>query len=701
MTHALPVARSGRGRARIAAAIVLATIALRCGAEITPAFPSNEDLRHFGALADPQLSPDGTRALLRVTDSTADGGKTHLWLLDVGGAAPRQLTFSPDSDKRGEDSGRWSPDGRSVLFLAHRGEGARLYELPMNGGEAQLLNLKVRPAIDASRLADALPPAKATDPPAATEELPLDIGSFSVSPDGAWIAVIAHDPETPGEKKQKEAKADAEWVDRDPHGTRLYLYRRSTQVLTPVAVPADVQGVAWSDDGARLAAVVESPNHAGDLGPANAAWQVEAADPEHPRRIDALPASVGPVAWSADGRSLVYRAQARRDAPPGYDDLYVLDLATRTTTNLSDGLDGTVNGDPIPLANGGVAEHAVHGLDLTVAIYAPGRAPPTWLHLPVASVLAVGTNTRRSGWLFVGSSGGQAPAVYYAAELAAEARRLPAPPIAPAGLRSVAAKRLQWRNEGRTIDGLLYLPPGSDGRPPPLVVQVHGGPTGAYTDRYDPFVDFLVGHGWAVLHTNPRGSTGHGAEFAAANKNDLGGADYRDIMAGVDYVLRTERVDPQRMALMGYSYGGEMAGFVEGRTDRFKAIVSGAPVIDQYSEYGTEDDSWYDRWFFGKPWEHPADAWRQSPLARVGAAKTPFLLLQGQADVTDPLGQAQEMYRALRQAGVPVSLVTYPRDDHGALARAMYGSPAREPWHGYDARRRIVTFIEAAFDGAR
>jgi hypothetical protein len=149
----------------------------------------------------------------------------------------------------------------------------------------------------------------------------------------------------------------------------------------------------------------------------------------------------------------------------------------------------------------------------------------------------------------------------------------------------------------------------------PLVVDVHGGPLGAWADSYSPFTNFLVGRGWAVLRANPRGSSGRGPAFAAANKNDLGGGDYRDIMAGVDAVLKQFPVDPVRMALIGYSYGGEMAGFVEGKTDRFKAIVSGAPVIDQFSEYGTEGDSWYDRWYFGKPWEHMADAWRQSPLA--------------------------------------------------------------------------------------
>ena len=125
--------------------------------------------------------------------------------------------------------------------------------------------------------------------------------------------------------------------------------------------------------------------------------------------------------------------------------------------------------------------------------------------------------------------------------------------------------------------------------------------------------------------------------------------------------------------------------------------MSGAPVIDQYSEYGTENSSRYDRWYFGRPWEQPADFWRQSPLAGAGHATTPFLLLQGEGDTTDPVGQSEEMYRALRQMGVAVDLVTYPRENHGPLARGMYGQPTTEPWHGFDARQRVVEFFAKAF----
>jgi dipeptidyl aminopeptidase/acylaminoacyl peptidase len=174
------------------------SVALPAAAVDTPdSFPSNETMRHFRSLNDPQLAPDGTRALLRVDDSAADGGKSHLWLIDVGGKKPRQLTFSPNTDKRGERAGQWAPDGQSILFLAHRGEQTSIYTGPMDVGEAHALDIKVRPIVDASKVKDALPPAKPGETPEPVEDLPVDIESFRVSPDGAWLAFIAHDPETP------------------------------------------------------------------------------------------------------------------------------------------------------------------------------------------------------------------------------------------------------------------------------------------------------------------------------------------------------------------------------------------------------------------------------------------------------------------------------------------------------------------------
>ena len=683
-------------------------------------FPTNEQLRRFKTMSDPRLAPDGKRILIRITDATADGAKSHLWLTGVDGEDPRQLTYSPDADKRGEYEGEWMPDGQSILFLAKRGEHSSLYQLPMNGGEAKAFELKVKPVVDQARFPDALPlkdqEAKPGDPKSSDRpstpktdtkadadsgEVPIDVKGYKVAPDGKSVAIIADDPQTPGEKAQKEGKADAQWVNHNPHGSRLYLLHVATGKLMLLPVQPDVRDAYWSGDSSKLLAVAEGMNGADDLGPARSSWLLSIPDSSQPQKIAELPPTIGAAAWSADGKSIVYLAQAQHDAPPGYEDLYLYDTGAKITHDLSDGFKGSArHAPPVPLADGSVVQLVELGFHGEVARYAPGASEPELLALQPSNVSAVVTNTQRTGWLFLGSGGGNPPGLYYTADLKSGATPVKMPQLIPEHMLSVAPKQLQWKSDGFTIDGRLYLPPEAARQPVPLIVEVHGGPLGAYSDAHEPWIDFLLGHGWAVLRTNPRGSSGYGAAFAAANKNDLGGGDYRDIMAGVDTVLKTEPIDSNRMALIGYSYGGEMAAFVEGKTTRFKAIISGAPVIDQHSEYGTEDSSWYDRWYFGKPWEHPEDAWRQSPLAAAGNGRTPFLLLQGEGDTTDPLGQSKEMYRALRQAGVPVDLVTYPRDNHGPLAMAIYGYPVPEPWHGFDARRRMVAFIQKAFDAA-
>jgi len=653
-------------------------------------------------------------ALFTVTDATADGGKAHLWLAPVDGKEKaRQITFAPPADKRGEHSAAWAADGRAVYFLAKRGEHTQLFRLDLRGGEAQPFELKIAPVVDESKEKNAIPPTgaekkdgdkKADEKPGEKkdETLEIDVAGYAIAADGKELAVWARDPETPGEKKQKEAKADAEWVNHEKHATRLYLAALKSDgtlegALKPVPVEPDVRGAEWSPVADRLVVFTEPPNDLGDLGPAGAAWLVDAAVPEKAAKIAAVPATVGGGIFSADGKTILFGAQTPEDAPPGYDELFALaaDDAGAKPVRLSAGFKGQLNARGLFAAGAEAVTAAGVGTRSTVVRVAlDGKSAPQPVELGAAVIGNLNTNRTATGWLWTAESGGAAPKLCYAVKLGEGCTTLATPELAPAGLRAVEPELVTWKSDGLTIEGLLYLPPDAAGKKVPLIVDVHGGPFGAWENRYDAYAAFLLGHGWAVLRPNVRGSSNYGVAFGAANKNDLGGGDYRDVMAGVDAVLAKYPLDANRMALIGYSYGGEMAGFVEGKTDRFKAIVSGAPVINQFSEYGTEGGSWYDRWYYGKPWEHFEDAWRQSPLAGAAKAKTPFLLLQGGADTTDPVGQSLEMYRALRQEGVPVELVTYPRENHGPLAGGMYGRPSPEPWHGYDARQRLVEFLE-------
>jgi dipeptidyl aminopeptidase/acylaminoacyl peptidase len=696
-----------------------------------PHYPTNEDLRHLKALGAPQLSPDGKFVLFTTTEATADGGASHLWLAVVGGQdKARQITFSPPSDKRGERGAQWAPDGTAIYFLAKRDEQTQLFRLDLRGGEAAPYDLKVVPAVDESKIPGAIPPpGTALDkkpsettteksaekkPAAAADVLPLDVGDYAPSPDGKWLAVWARDPETPGEKKQKDAKADASWVNHGLHGTRLYLAALKTDgsvdgALKPVAIAPDVHGAIWSQAADRLLVITEKPNEASDLGPAGAGWLVDAATPDKPVKLEGIPATVGGgAAWRPDGAEVVFAAQTPEDAPPGFDELFALALngfeaGAGPARRFSAGFAGQMYGGSLFYAADGslVATAGMGTRMIPVRIALDGKTPPAPVDLGAAVVEGLSTNRQQTGWVWLNNGGGQPETLCFALKLGEPCRALATPELGAAALRWVKPELVSWKSGGLRIEGLLYLPQSAaDSAKVPLIVDVHGGPLGAWTDRNDPLAAFMVGHGWAVLRPNPRGSSNYGVKFAAANKNDLGGGDYQDVMAGVDAVLANYPLDAGRMALMGYSYGGEMAGFVEGKTDRFKAIISGAPVIDQFSEYGTEGDSWYDRWYYGKPWEHMDDAWRQSPLSGAAHAKTPFMLLQGQSDSTDPEGQSEEMYRALRQEGVPVELVTYPREDHGPLAGGMFGRPSPEPWHGFDARQRIVEFIDKGFASA-
>ncbi|MGB8259243.1 MAG: hypothetical protein WCE75_02780, partial [Terracidiphilus sp.] len=298
-------------------------------AAAAPHFPTNDDLRHLRAVSSPQLSPDGRQVLFTVTDSTADGARPHLWLApvadpDASQAKARQLTFSPPADKRGERGAQWSPDGQAIYFLAHRSEHTQLFRLDLRGGEAAPLDLKLLPAVDESKEKDAIPPpaptpappvasAKPADtkPEAAPEPIETDISGFALSADGKWLAFWARDPETPGEKKQKDAKADATWVNHDAHLTRLYLPALNPDGLPqgsphPASVPPDIHSAVWSQAAGRLLVLTEPPNDLSDLGPASQLFVLDAAAPDKPHKLASVPLTVAAAAFSPDESAIVF-----------------------------------------------------------------------------------------------------------------------------------------------------------------------------------------------------------------------------------------------------------------------------------------------------------------------------------------------------------------------------------------------------------
>ncbi|MEG3124449.1 S9 family peptidase [Sphingomonas sp. GB1N7] len=626
------------------------------------------------------VAPDGRSVLAAITETTANGGLPHLWLL-APNAQPRQLTFR--TGERGESDGTFAPDG-SILFLATTSGTKSLYRLPATSGEADRLQFgKTDGTVTAHWGGVAVKDA-------------LSIAGYNTSPDGRTLAVWADDAEAAAIKARRDRKDDGYAHDIPDKRKHLYLVDAVTGAARMVPLDGAFTGADWTYDSAELIITTDPEND--ETGPDARFWRVNAATLK-PTPID-LPRTASGVALLPGRARLVYSDQCAEDAPPGCTYISVKDLGTGQTRNLTRGFEGDMPSGYEVLPDGDLAMAIGTRTRSRLARLSTKTGVVTWLpstEQPVAYALT--SNPRHSGWAYIATGPTKPPTVMLMPGLGAKSVALATPPLTPSNWPQVASRVVTWQNEGLTIEGLLYLPKVAPGTKVPLVVNVHGGPAGRFQDDYSPLVQMLVAEGWAVFQPNIRGSTGYGAKFTAANKNDLGGADYRDVMTGVDAMLKSYPIDADRMALIGYSYGGEMAGFVVGKTDRFKAIVSGAPVINQLSEYGTEDGTFYDRWYYGKPWLNFTDAWRQSPLSTAGNAKTPFLLLQGEKDVTDPLGQSMEMYRALKQSGAPVALVIYPREGHGDTGGSFRGAASQEPWHGVDLRRRMFGFLRDAFAG--
>ncbi len=232
---------------------------------------------------------------------------------------------------------------------------------------------------------------------------------------------------------------------------------------------------------------------------------------------------------------------------------------------------------------------------------------------------------------------------------------------------------ITWKsNDGMEVEGVLLKPVGyAAGRRYPTLVVAHGGPAGAYTNNYRvgglEGGQLWAGQGWAVFYPNPRGSTNYGEKFLRANVNDWGGGDYRDIMTGVDALIARGIADQDKLAHIGWSYGGYMTAWVVSQTTRFKAAMVGAGLTNMASMYGTNDiPNVLVTYFGGIPSKETMALYTgRSAMTFIENVKTPTLILHGANDERVPTGQAYELFRGLKDRGRSTELVFYPREGHG------------------------------------
>jgi dipeptidyl aminopeptidase/acylaminoacyl peptidase len=634
-------------RVAIASGFVFAVLFPVLSAQAADAPMSPAQTLNRYSIADLRFSPDGTRVAFTVSEPVKGATRrTNIWMLDVAAKGAHRYTSGPKSDT----SPRWSPDGRSLAFLSDREEGGtQIYLLRADGGEASKLTTAKQ-----------------------------SIQAFDWSPDGKQMAYLARLPKTEDEEKKEKERDDARVVDDAANRVQVWIVdvaSGSARQLTHGAFTA--RSVQWHPDGNRVVVVSKAP-------PESEEWSeriATIATADGALTVIAAPTGpIGSVLVSPDGRSVAWTG-ARADGPSPHD-LYVAPIAGGAARNLTGASVDQPIGQYAWRSDGTLVAVVAQGFSSTLmTIRSDGTATP--IVLPVLpSAFAVSSAGRTA---VVGQTATRLPELYLFSA-AGENEKVTDFHAAWANVAIQAPRVVRYKSfDGLEIEAALLTPPDAvPGRRLPLVVLVHGGPTGRWVTGFEPWGQMLVARGFAVLYPNIRGSVGYGHAFIEANRADWGGGDFKDVLAGVDALIAQGIADPERLGIGGWSYGGYMAAWAITQTNRFKASVSGACMSDLASEFGTENSAAGDEWFYGTPYEHQADFIKSSPITFIKHAKTPTLILQGESDTTDPIGQSQQLHRGLKHYGVPVEFVVYPREPHGL----------REEKHQVDMLGRMLAWFD-------
>jgi dipeptidyl aminopeptidase/acylaminoacyl peptidase len=605
-----------------------------------------DDIVKLMTVADPRISPDGKEILFMVSRTRAAGepDRSVIWIIPADGTAPPRPFILGDGM---DASPRWSPDGRTVAFISsrddptvdgplNRARSRRLWAIPAAGGEATPLT-----------------------------SVPGDVSRFAWSPDGRKIAFLVPDPETDQEKSDRLARKDWVEVDGSFKPARLWIFDLDSRTSRKSSPPdLHVCGLEWSPDGRRMALRVAPTPGINDFFYHS---RIVLFDPESGTLGGEITTfASGDPKWSPDGSRIAYSVI-------GEDGI----TSTPFVRNLRSGLAAPLAPDDRALV--GEMEWSADSTALIAQVFEGTHFELARVDARDASRATLVVSAAQGAQFSVSGDGRRIAFVANTPDHPDEvwvlegkkARRLTDVNGQVMDWALGSVRELVWKNsnDGKKIYGVLVTPPGfKEGAPVKTVVQIHGGPEWAWWSgwlgSWHEWAQLLASHGYAVFLPNPRGSDGQGSAFARAVVGDWGGGDYRDIMDGVDALVKAGIADPDRLAIGGWSYGGFMSLWAITHTDRFKAAVVGAGVTDLVSLARITDTPDFPLGYYGDVPSHLALYDAHSPIRMLERVGVPVLVLHGEADTRVPISQGEALYVGLRMLGKPVRMVRYPREPH-------------------------------------
>ena len=688
---------------------------------------TEKDLFNFVWIGDPQVSPDGARvAFVRVTvNDKKDGYNTAIWTVVTASGETRQLTNGPR-----DSTPRWSPDGKYLLFVrapevSGRTEPPQLFMLAMAGGE-----------------------------PFQFTSLPRGAGGPQWSPDGKMIAfynsatpeefakaAAAKNPppgqSTPGQPTPSptppERESDVRVINRAvyrlngggyldfKHPQHIWVVtapRTGDEKVTPKQLTSgryDEGGAFWARDSSRIYFESDQLDEPYYELPKTNIYSV-AVTGGTPSKLTSFDMGAGSFTLSPDGKQLAFiGAVSQPIRSYSQPDLWVMEMKEgakprNLTADFDFDIGSGLTGDNVaPRAGGGslpvwssdarsiTVVYAKHGkTNLGSFDVASGKvsdvttgnhAVVNYRALPDASkfVLLISTPTRIGDLFWLDKPG-------------AQPRQLTRINDELFAKLNLTEPEEIWHNsfDGRKIQVWVQKPPDFDpNKKYPLILNIHGGPHAAYGFIFDHEFQWMAAKGYVVLYPNPRGSTSYGQEFGNIIQHNYPGDDYKDLMAGVDELLRRGYIDEKKLGVTGGSGGGLLTNWTIGQTTRFAAAVSQRDIASWTDWWYTADFTLFQpSWFKAPPFEDPEDYRRRSPITYVNKIQTPLMLILGETDYRTPTGPGGEaMFRALKYRRIPTVMVRFPNESHDL-------SRSGQPWHRIERLQHIVGWFDKWLMGA-